>query len=83
MARDPHDNRTGQLAAVPSSPDRQRISVELSPAVSALLDHIIETTGQTKAAIVGVALLDALPELVARADALKKRNQELLQVRRK
>lgn len=56
---------------------RSRISVELSGVVSSHLDHISEVTGQTKAAIVASALLDALPGLLARADGLKKRHGEL------
>ena len=61
----------------PPSVERSRLSVELSPVVSSHLDHISEITGQTKAAIVAGALLDALPDLLARADGLKKRHQEL------
>jgi len=57
--------------------ERSRISVELSAVISSHLDHISEVTGQTKAAIVAGALLDALPGLLARADGLKKRHQEL------
>jgi predicted transcriptional regulator len=53
--------------------------VELSPVVSSHLDHISEITGQTKAAIVAGALLDAMPDLLARADGLKKRHSELAQ----
>ena len=61
----------------PPSAERSRLSVELSPVVSSHLDHISEITGQTKAAIVAGALLDALPDLLARADGLKKRHSEL------
>ena len=67
----------------PPGVERSRISIELSPVVSSHLDHISEITGQTKAAIVASALLDALPELLARADGLKKRHQELSQGRKK
>lgn len=67
----------------PAQADRQRISVELSPVVASHLDHIAEVTGQTKAAIVGAALMDALPALLARADGLKVRHQQLNQVKRK
>ena len=56
---------------------RSRISVELSGVVSSHLDHISDVTGQTKAAIVASALLDALPGLLARADGLKKRHNEI------
>ena len=61
----------------PPSAERSRLSVELSPVVSSHLDHISEITGQTKAAIVAGALLDALPALLARADGIKKRHAEL------
>lgn len=47
------------------------------------LDHISDVTGQAKAAIVSAALLDALPELLARADGLKRRFQEINQAKRK
>lgn len=67
---------TPQISLIP---DRSRISVELSSVVSSHLDHIAEVTGQTKAAIVSAALLDALPSLLARADGLKKRHGELTQ----
>ena len=65
----------------PTSSDRSRLSVELSPVVSSHLDHISEVTGLAKASIIAGALLDALPELLARADGLKKRHQELSQVK--
>lgn len=61
------------------SPERSRLSVDLSPVVSAHLDHISDVTGVSKAGIVTAALLDALPALLARADGLKKRHSELAQ----
>lgn len=67
----------------PLIPDRTRLSVDVSPVVSSHLDHISEITGQSKAAIVSAALLDALPELLARADGLKRRYQELNQAKKK
>lgn len=67
----------------PVFPDRTRLSVDVSPVVSSHLDHISEITGQSKAAIVSAALLDALPELLARADGLKRRYQELNQAKKK
>ena len=67
----------------PPSAERSRLSVERSPVVSSHLDHISEITGQTKAAIVAGALLDALPALLARADGLKVRYQQLNQGKRK
>lgn len=67
------------VLAPPAPGDRFRISVDLSAVVSSHLDHISDITGQSKSAIVAAALLDALPELLARADLLKKRHQELSQ----
>ena len=68
------------MASVPPpSSDRNRLSVDLSDVVSSHLNHISEVTGASKAAIVTGALLDALPELLARADGLKKRHLELNQ----
>lgn len=67
----------------PAAVERSRLSVDLSFVVSAHLDHISEVTGVSKAGIVSGALLEALPALLARADALKKRHVELVQVKRK
>lgn len=67
-----------QLPTAPTS-DRSRLSVDLSPVVSSHLDHISEVTGVSKAGIITSALLDALPDLLARADGLKKRHSELSQ----
>ena len=47
------------------------------------LDHISEITGVSKAGIINAALLDALPDLLARADGLKKRHVELTQAKKK
>ena len=67
----------------PSTPpptlERQRIAFDVSPSVGALLDHISDVTGVSKAGIVAGALLDSLPDLLARADGLKKRHSELSQ----
>jgi uncharacterized protein (DUF1778 family) len=57
--------------------DRSRLTLELSPAVANLLDHISAITGSTKTQIVQTAITDALPDLLARADLLKKRHNEL------
>ena len=59
--------------------DRSRLSVDLSPVVMLHLDHISDITGVSKAGIINAALLDALPELLSRADGLKKRHLELTQ----
>jgi len=68
-----------QTLSASAGSDRSRISVEISPVVAGLLDHISDITGVSRAQIVNGALLDALPQLVARADALKKRQGELAQ----
>lgn len=67
----------------PSPPDRSRISVDVSAVISSHLDHISEITGVSKSGIVAGALLDALPDLLARADGLKKRHQELQQSKKR
>jgi hypothetical protein len=66
------------IANPPSIPsDRPRLSVDLSPSVSSLLDHINAVTGTPKTQIVAQALLDALPGLLERADTLQKRSAAL------
>lgn len=70
-----------QIPPASAGSDRSRISVEISPVVAGLIDHISDITGVSRAQIVNGALLDALPQLVARADALKKRQGELAQVK--
>lgn len=69
------------MSATPPTPtpERARLSVDLSPVVSSHLDHISEVTGVSKAGIITAALLDALPDLLARADVLKKHHVELAQ----
>ena len=57
--------------------ERQRLSLDLAQPVSLLLDHVSAITGVPKSQLVLGALLDALPALVERADALKKRQVEL------
>jgi hypothetical protein len=61
------------------APTRSRLTVDLAPAVSLLLDHVSEVTGSTKTQIINAALLDALPSLLERADTLQKRAQVLSQ----
>lgn len=68
-----------QTPPIAPAPERTRLSVDLSPVVSSHLDHISEITGVSKAGIISAALLEALPDLLARADGLKKRYQELSQ----
>lgn len=72
-----------QPKTTPPAPERNRLSVDLSPVVMSHLDHISEITGVTKAGIITAALLDALPDLLARADGLKKRHNELNQAKPK
>ena len=75
-----HENRLPMTAPAPApTPERYRLSVDLSTVVSSHLDHISDVTGVSKAGIITAALLDALPELLARADGLKKRHSELSQ----
>jgi hypothetical protein len=64
-------------APIPS--DRNRISFEVSPAVSSLLDHVSEVTGANKSQVALSALLDALPSLLERAESLQKRSVALTQ----
>ena len=61
---------------IPES-SRPRLSIELSPAVTLLLDHVAEVMGTTKTQVIISALVDALPGLIERADLLAKRAQSL------
>ena len=70
-------NQQAKTKLNPPTVDRPRLSVDLSPVVMSHLDHISEVTGVSKAGIITGALLDALPELLVRADGLKKRHSEL------
>ena len=63
--------------AVPPEVPRPRLSIELSPAVTLLLDHVAEVMGTTKTQVIISALVDALPGLIERADLLAKRAQSL------
>lgn len=63
----------------PADPPRSRISLELSPAVSLLLDHVADITGSTKVQIANAALLEALPGLLDRSDLISKRLQAVTQ----
>ena len=82
MIRRPPRSTLDRSSAASDVYKRQRLSVELSHIVMSHLDHISEVTGQSKAALVVSALMDALPELLARADSLKKRHQELNQAKK-
>jgi uncharacterized protein YgbK (DUF1537 family) len=61
----------------PDEQARQRLQMDLSPAVASLLDHVVFVTGGTRSSVVLQALLDALPALVERADSIKKRHVEI------
>lgn len=65
--------------STPQSVDRTRVSIDLSSAVSLLLDHVCEVTGANKSQVVLTALMDALPGLLERSDALQKRSAALVQ----
>ena len=74
------ETRLSMIAPTPPpTPEPNRRSVYLPPVGSSHLDHISEVTGVSKAGIITAALLDALPDLLARADGLKKRHVELTQ----
>lgn len=68
--------------AAPTPPSRERLSLDVSPSVSLLLDHISAITGTPKAQLISQALLDALPSLLERADLLKRRAGELSQAQK-
>lgn len=59
--------------------DRTRLSLDVPPGVLLLLDHCAEVTGQSRTQLVLTALLEQLPAVVERADALRKRVRELEQ----
>lgn len=59
--------------------DRTRVAIELSPAVSLLLDHVCDVTGSNKSQVVLSALMDAMPALLERSDSLQKRSLSLAQ----
>jgi hypothetical protein len=70
---------TPQKQNLPPSADRSRVSIDLSSHVSLLLDHVCEVTGASKSQVVLTALMDALPCLLERSDALQKRSAALVQ----
>lgn len=69
-------NRPGSAAA-PTPDGRNRLSIELSGQVALLLDHVSGTLGVPKSQLVAQAIIDALPELVERADQVGKRADQL------
>ena len=63
--------------------EKSRLSLELSPTISQLLEHVSDITGTPKTQLVQAALLDALPDMLVRADGFAKRGRELTQVKPK
>lgn len=70
-----------QNPPVPVPPARERLTLDLSHQVSSLLDHISGVTGSPRSQIALQALLESLPGLVERADAIKRRAGELVQAK--
>lgn len=65
-----------------STTERARITLDLSPAVAGLLEHVSDVTGANKTQLVLAALNQVLPQYLERADAMKKRHNELIQRRK-
>lgn len=65
------------------SAEKSRLSLELSSTISQLLEHVSEITGTPKTQLVQAALLEVLPDMLARADGFAKRGRELTQVKPK
>ena len=67
----------------PPAPERPRLSLDLSPSVSLLLDHISAVTGTPKSQIaIRGDLFDSLPALLDRVDTLQKRTQAIAQAQK-
>lgn len=62
--------------------DRVRLSLDLSPALSLLLDHVATVTGSPKSQLVMGVLVEALPSMLERAEGLQKRAAALEQAHR-
>ena len=65
------------LSLPAAAPARPRVSVDLSPHLMLLLGHVAEAFGQTRADVLSALLVDHLPELLDRADVLRRRSREL------
>lgn len=65
-----------------ASTERQRLSLDLAPAVALLLDHVSSATGVPRSQLATEALLAALPALLERADGITKRAQAMKPARR-
>ena len=69
------------IPPVSATAGRERLTLDLAGPVSSLLDHISQVTGSPRSQIALQAILEALPQLVERADAIRKRSNELVQVK--
>lgn len=61
------------------APERHRLTLDLSPQVAKVLEHVSEVSGLTRSQIAAQALIEALPGLLERSDAFQKRSRELTQ----
>ena len=60
-----------------AAPARPRVSVDLSPSLLLLLDHVAEAFSQSRADVLSGLLVGHLPELLERADLIRRRVREL------
>lgn len=65
------------------SDQRLRLTVDVTPAVLALLDHYCESTGLSRAAVLLGLLVERLPALNAQAKDLRSRVREVNQTAKK
>ena len=59
------------------SDPRTRVSVDLSPGVVSLLDHVCEYTGATRSSLVLQAIVASLPGWLDSAAQISRRRSEL------
>jgi hypothetical protein len=63
-----------RAAADPAAlPERERLQLDLSPGVAALVGHVSAVLGVPRSQLALQGLLRALPELLAQADQVKQR----------
>lgn len=65
-----------------ASEPRTRITVDVAPEVSLLLDHVSAFTGTSRSQLVLQAVTDALPAWVELADTIKRRAGEIERARK-
>lgn len=65
-----------------AEPARTRVQIEVSKPVLSLLDHVADVLGAARSQLVTQALVEALPAMVERADAVRKRARELTEAQR-